>query len=42
MAKLGTNKRPIVARVQTMERLQEMISICDQYGWIFTIGLEPD
>jgi len=42
MAKLGTNKLPIVGRVQTMERLQEMTSICDQYGWIFTIGLEPD
>ncbi|MBI5602384.1 MAG: SEC-C domain-containing protein [Deltaproteobacteria bacterium] len=42
MAKLGTKKNPIIARVQTMERAEEIISICERNKWIFTIGLEPD
>jgi len=42
MAKLGTHKRPIIARVQTMERAEEIAYLCEQNGWIFTVGLEPD
>ena len=41
-AKLGTQKRPAVVRVQTEERMKEVASICEENGWIFTIGLEPD
>ena len=42
MAKFGTPKRPIIARVQTMERAEEIAYLCEQNGWIFTVGLEPD
>ncbi len=42
MAKLGTNKRPIRFQVQTEERLGEIASICEDNGWIFFGGLEPE
>jgi SWIM/SEC-C metal-binding protein len=42
MARLGSEKRPIWARVQTMERAEEIASICDARGWKFTAGIEPD
>ena len=42
MAKLGTGKKPARFRVQTEERLQEIASLCDENGWIFIGGLEPD
>ena len=42
MAKLGTRKRPIIARVATQERAEEVIAICDERGWIAIVGIEPD
>jgi SWIM/SEC-C metal-binding protein len=42
MAKLGTEKKPAVVRVQTEERLREVGSIFEKHGWIFIAGLEPD
>jgi len=42
MARLGTEKRPAVVRVQTEERMEEIASIFEKYGWKFIIGLEPD
>jgi SWIM/SEC-C metal-binding protein len=42
MAKLGSEKKPVVARVQTQERAAEIASICSEYGWYYVIGLEPD
>jgi SWIM/SEC-C metal-binding protein len=41
MAKLGSEKRPVRARVQTMERAQEVAQICDSHGWKFVVGIEP-
>ena len=41
-AKLGTEKRPAVVHVQTEERLKELVSIFEEHGWQYTIGLEPD
>ncbi len=41
-AKLGTEKRPAIVRVQTEERLQEVAAIFKENDWRFTIGLEPD
>jgi SWIM/SEC-C metal-binding protein len=41
-AKLGTEKRPAIVRVQTEERMKEVAAIFDENGWKFTIGLEPD
>ena len=42
MAKLGSDKRPAVVRVQTQKRAEEILSICDRNGWKVIIGLEPD
>ena len=42
MAKLGTSKRPAVARVRTMERAGEIIALCDRHGWKVIVGIEPD
>jgi SWIM/SEC-C metal-binding protein len=41
-ARLGTEKRPAVVRVQTEERMREVAAIFEENGWRFTIGLEPD
>ncbi|MDZ7580965.1 MAG: PBPRA1643 family SWIM/SEC-C metal-binding motif protein [Deltaproteobacteria bacterium] len=41
-AKLGTDKRPAVVRVQTEERMQEVALIFEENGWKYTIGLEPE
>ena len=42
MARLGTNRRPIFARVQTEARAGELAALCERNGWKFTIGIEPD
>ena len=42
MAKIGTEKKPVRFRVQTEERLHQIASLCDQKGWIFIGGYEPD
>jgi SWIM/SEC-C metal-binding protein len=42
MAKLGSVKRPAILRVQSQERAAELAEICDRYGWIYVIGVEPD
>lgn len=42
MAKLGTDQRPAVFRVRTMERAEEIASICNEHGWKFIMGIEPD
>jgi len=41
-AKLGTEKRPAIVRVQTEERMKEVAATFEENGWKFTIGLEPD
>ena len=42
MAKLGTEKRPAVVRVQNEARAKEVGSIFDKNGWTFILGIEPD
>lgn len=42
MAKLGTDKRPAIFRVQTFERSDEIARICNENGWKYIIGIEPD
>jgi len=42
MTKFGSDKRPAVARVQTMQRAEEIISLCNERGWKVTVGIEPD
>ena len=41
MPKLGSTKRPIIVRVQTEERLEEIAATCNEHGWHFIAGLEP-
>ncbi len=41
-ARLGTEKKPAVVKVQTEERLKEVTSIFEEKGWKYTIDLEPD
>jgi hypothetical protein len=42
MAKLGTEKRPVRFHLQTEERLKEIAPLCENNGWIFAGGFEPD
>ncbi len=42
MAKLGTEKKPAVVRVQNEERFVEVASIFEKHGWHYIVGLEPD
>jgi len=42
MAKLGTEEKPAVIRVKTQQRAEEMVEICNEHGWKFIAGIEPD
>ena len=42
MAKLGSKKKPAVARVQTEKRAGEIMRICNERGWQVIVGIEPD
>ena len=42
MAKLGTEKRPIIVRVHTDEKARYVAEICSNHGWHYIIGFEPD
>ena len=42
MAKLGTEKKPAIMRVQTLEKAQEINSYATERGWIVIVGVEPD
>jgi hypothetical protein len=42
MAKLGTEKRPIIVHVRTEERGRYVAEQCALRGWHYIIGFEPD
>jgi hypothetical protein len=42
MAKLGTKKKPIVARVHSEEKAKYVAEKCTEHGWHYIIGFEPD
>jgi len=42
MAKLGSKKKPARGHVQTLERAQAILAMCDDWGWTAIIGIEPD
>ena len=42
MAKLGTEKRPIMARVHSDEKARYVAETCAEHGWHYIIGFEPD
>ena len=42
MAKLGSDKRPVVVHVQSQDRAEYVLSICNEHGWKVIVGIEPD
>ena len=42
MARLGSKEKPAVIRVKTSERAEEIAEICNEHGWQFIVGIEPD
>ena len=42
MAKLGSEKRPVVVHVQTHERAKEILALCNKHGLKVIVGIEPD
>ncbi len=42
MAKLGTEKRPIIVRVHTDDQARYVADTCANNGWHYIIGFEPD
>jgi len=41
MARLGSDKRPLILRVQTQGRAQEVLAVCQDHGWKAIVGIEP-
>lgn len=42
MARLGTDKKPAIVRVQSFEKANAICAFCDDHGWKVVIGVEPD
>jgi SWIM/SEC-C metal-binding protein len=42
MAKIGTEKRPLVLRVQTEQQASQIAAKCNEHGFKFVMGIEPD
>ena len=42
MTQLGTCKKPAIVRVRTQARAEDILSICNRYGWQVIAGIEPD
>jgi hypothetical protein len=42
MSKLGTSKKPLVLRVRSVERAQEVAAQCEQLNVKYIVGIEED
>jgi SWIM/SEC-C metal-binding protein len=42
VASIGTRKKPAVVRVQTSERAQRVLALCDENDIVVIVGVEPD
>ncbi|HET9551578.1 MAG TPA: PBPRA1643 family SWIM/SEC-C metal-binding motif protein [Anaeromyxobacteraceae bacterium] len=42
MPKIGTETRPAILRVQTDERMEEIVAICRRRGVRYLIEVDPD
>ncbi len=42
MAKLGSEKNPLILRVADDSKVDDITSICHENGWHFILGFEPD
>ena len=42
MAKLGSKQRPAILRVQSRAAAESVVELCEEHGWHFVLGVEPD
>jgi len=42
VTRLGTRQRPAVVRVQTVDRAQQIMALCNEHGIVCIVGIEPD
>lgn len=42
MAKLGSKKNPLILRVADDSKMDVIAGICQDNGWHFILGIEPD
>ena len=42
MAKIGSEKKPIIVTVSSQERSQYVAETCSKNGWHYIIGIEAD
>ena len=42
MSKIGTKKKPIIVRVHSDEKAKYVAETCEEHGWHYIIGFEPD
>jgi len=42
MAKLGSEKNPLILRMTDDSKVDDIVSICDERGWCYILGIEPD
>jgi len=42
MAKLGSQKNPLILRVADGSKIDPIAAICHENGWHFILGCEPD
>ena len=42
MAKLGTEKRPAVVRVRSVEKAESIVTLCNKHGWQVVVGVEEN
>jgi SWIM/SEC-C metal-binding protein len=42
MAKLGSKEKPAIVHVETMERAEEIMKLCNENNWQVIVGIEPD
>jgi SWIM/SEC-C metal-binding protein len=41
MKKLGSKEKSAIVKVQTEQRAQEILALCDSKGWQVIVGIEP-
>ena len=42
VTRLGTRQQPAIVRVQTADRAQQIIALCNEHGIVCIVGVEPD
>jgi SWIM/SEC-C metal-binding protein len=42
MVKLGSEQNPLILRLADDSKVDGIVTICDERGWHFILGIEPD